>query len=352
MTPEFTADWIRTSPMSYIMNTASIKSGQYVKALSAGVNAQQSCLMNVLGGDLDVQVAVPWDGSATVRTLSAGDFPRLIGAGGQNHMFDSQGVGVAAGTHVAFHGGCPAINHTADATLPALAAAYAKPIIQMGGGNNAVLDYKLSIPATTHWRHAGTLDATDGPAASYTSTQHNLTPRHNPADYLQHGMVVIHNTTTREVTATAKLRCVLALAVEMDDRWTEISAMAGALFHQAEHLQPVPPGKRDERPSLVAVPGQMKDAVKDAVPNVPKSILSRVLDVAHDVGAHVLQIGDLASMGSKLLGMFSGGGASSGGLRAGEGISRAFAGGVRTAGSMMEAAPSGIEGIAALGSFL
>jgi hypothetical protein len=190
-TLEQTADWITPNPLETFGDpSVELGANNYAYPPSATVRPPR---VQWLGGALDFELAVPYNGMCAVAATSA------------------YAAGVRGETL-----GIPHWN-LADAMSPVtLAYTYGRPTQCVGATPTAALKMRIPLEHDSRWYYPGDYNTTDAPADAYTSMNAGLFPRSIQAKFAR-GFIVVVNTSASSVTIRARMHGTFAIVPVADD---------------------------------------------------------------------------------------------------------------------------------------
>jgi len=200
--------------------------------------------IQLLGGELEVEAAVPYTSQCVVYPFSTGDAPEFTGMSQPKYRWPySQSQVVTSGLRSELIGHVVGFRGTATSgnTSPtAFGAKYARPVIMMGGSPTAHRTFHVISAPDDAWARCGYLDSTQAADNGIVSSTYNLEPRNNPVYQSKYGFVVVDNTAGGSaVTLIARYSCSFAQIVRpADGSSLGITALAAALHSGADALTP------------------------------------------------------------------------------------------------------------------
>lgn len=269
--------WIRHSPFHFFSDTGGF-SGDNVN--HPGITDYEPPLVQCMGGEIDLKVAVPYDGQAVVRYISMGDHPNTVGHKHQQHRpLLTDNVGSVIGRiEPGFHAMAtmPFVGDTNRSCIDIIAE-YSEPVLMTGASPKGSLDFKLSITPDTSFAFAGTMSTTDAPDGQRVCNASNFRTRDGMLDMLNRGVIHVQNTGSVAITLVVSGHFVFAQVLQTDTGVQTISNLASTMALTARHLEKnVPTGNVSNAmpvmvgPSRAAVESMKKEHLKTR--GVPEAI--------------------------------------------------------------------------------
>jgi hypothetical protein len=221
------ADWMTPNPLMLFNDADDIKANNYQNMPSVDIRPQ---IVQFLGGILEIELAVPYNGMCTMARLSAA----------------SAGLaqaGLNGNVHYAVR----------DSISPAtLAQTYGTPTSHIGSTPSACIKSTLPLEHDQRWFYAGELDTTDAPAAGTISTSNGFFPR-NHVPEMARGFYYFSNSSASAVTVRCRMRGTFAVVPNADDSTSQRNPLLNYMLRSMPSVggpTQLPPYDRSYRPSI------------------------------------------------------------------------------------------------------
>lgn len=196
-------------------------------------------MSQLIGGNLHVEIACPYDGQFSVATISEGEQHAHIGQKHQLHQFDANpNAPYQAAIPDGLAGKYRAVYGVFSAMSP-IDAAFKIGTVHLCTGATKSANFKATVPLVNEkgWSYSGVLDETDAPPTGTVSMTQNMRPRNNIQYQMQFGCVAIRNTGAVPITLISSTDVVQAHVLDADDGLRSVSSLVSELRQQAQSLK-------------------------------------------------------------------------------------------------------------------
>lgn len=285
------ANWAGHSPYSFVLNTDALGStstfDQFVTFASVQGGATDAApRVQVMGTEICLEIATPYQSTAVVQPISPGDAPVAYARNGEIFRPSAYHESMASN----WYGGVRVANQLASLSSTPMDQASQISAPRLVGSSQTRSFVAHGIPDDCFF-NAGVLSQTDAANAGTLSVQYGCFPRMNVAASFPRGGFLVR-ASGGPVRYSVTARAVLRIVVPQDDGATSIPTLAAALRDKAEPLRLMAP---PNHPLPQTREGQHKSALvsgpHQGAPAITGSLGSRLLDDAKSLGASVLSAG-------------------------------------------------------------
>lgn len=312
LAPSGYASYRDHAPVTFIEDPDVVKSAPYRRLPTRDLRPTRGQLLSAM---TQLQVAVPYNGSAGVWTLSPGDAPKALGRSTEPSFV------VPASASQSAPGFEPNFRHPyalVDESPLAYAVRNGQRHLQMGASDTAVKHYAVCGMPDNGWVNFGVLDGTDAADGGFTSVSNGFMPRNNIGAHLHYGAMIVENYGSTNVVISYRARMNYAALVNVDDAGRSVSALASVMATQAPLLARHPaPAQTVLTPSQHgATPASVAKSIADSAKRLTGSAMhaasaaqdfmtNHPIGIQIAAGAAAYKTGLLNRIGSTVRNIFS-----------------------------------------------